>query len=225
MAKEITLELVLFGISCLILLGYHFFVWRPARRDPERSAPALHDRVRLAWVRNVMQATSKDILAVQTLRNSVMAASFMASTVALAITGTLTLSSEADKLAVTFHRMHGLATASALLPLKVFLLMGVLFASFLYFSLAIRLFNHTGYLVTLPMHEETAGPAQANVSPEMVGGYLNRAGRYYGSGLRCFYLSLPLVAWLFDVYFMLVATLALLILRRELDRWDDEGES
>ncbi|MCK7492900.1 MAG: DUF599 domain-containing protein [Comamonadaceae bacterium] len=54
----------------------------------------------------IMSSGSKDVLAVQTLRNSVMAASFMASTAVLLIMGTLTVGSDVDKISKAWHALN-----------------------------------------------------------------------------------------------------------------------
>lgn len=202
------IELGLLAASVLLLLVYRSLHARRARLDPQTSARSVHDRTRNDWVALMNTGIDKGILAVQTLRNSVMAASFMASTSALAIAGTLGFASEADKLAAVWHQAHGLPMASALFPLKIFLLLGALFVAFLQFSLAIRLFNHAAYAIVLPD------------SAEATSRYLNKAGRMYGDGLRVFYMAFPVVAWLFDASMMLAATAGVLWIRWHLDTVD-----
>ena len=206
--NQLGIELALLAASAALLMVYRSLQARRARLDPSVSARAVHDRIRTDWAALMNTGVDKGILAVQTLRNSVMAASFMASTSALAIAGTLGFASEADKLAAAWHHEHGIAMASALFPLKIFLLLGALFVAFLQFSLSIRLYNHAAYTIVLP---DTA---------EGVSRYLNRAGRLYGDGLRVFYMAFPVVAWLFDATMMLAATAGVLWIRWQLDTAD-----
>lgn len=206
--NQVTIELALLAASVVLLLIYRVLHARRARLDPTISTRTVHDRIRSDWAALMNTGVDKGILAVQTLRNSVMAASFMASTSALAIAGTLGFASEADKLAGAWHREHAIAMASALFPLKIFLLLGALFVAFLQFSLAIRLYNHASYAIVLP--DASEGVAR----------YLNRAGRLYGDGLRVFYMAFPVVAWLFDASMMLAATAGVLWIRWHLDTAD-----
>ena len=90
------LEIALLAASVVLLLIYRMLHARRARLDPTTSTRAVHDRIRNDWVAAMSGNPDKGILAVQTLRNSVMAASFMASTSALALAGTLGFASEAD---------------------------------------------------------------------------------------------------------------------------------
>lgn len=206
--SQASIEIALLAASVLLLLVYRILHARRARLDPMTSTRAVHDRIRSDWVAAMTGGADKGILAVQTLRNSVMAASFMASTSALALAGTLGFASEADRLAATWHREHAIAMASALFPLKVFLLLGAFFVAFLLFSLSIRLYNHTSYAIALRGGEEA------------VARYLNRAGRLYGDGLRVFYMAFPVVAWLFDATMLLAATAGVLWIRWHLDTAD-----
>ena len=206
--SQATFELAVLAICVGMLAIYRVMQTRRARLDPSISTRAVHDRIRGDWVALMNASVDRGILAVQTLRNSVMAASFMASTSALALAGTLGFASEADKLSAVWHRDHAISMATALFPLKVFLLLGAFFGSFLLFSLSVRLYNHAGYAIVLP------GNAEA------VARYINRGGRLYGDGLRVFYMAFPVVAWLFDSTMMLAATAGVLWIRWHLDTAD-----
>lgn len=206
--NQASVEIALLFVAVGLLMVYRFFHARRIRLDPTTSTRAMHDRMRSEWVATMNSSLNNGILAVQTLRNSVMAASFMASTSALALAGSLGFASEADKLSAAWHRDHAIAMATALFPLKVFLLLAAFFGAFLLFSLSIRLYNHASYAITLP----GAGEAVAR--------YINRAGRLYGDGLRVFYMAFPAVAWLFDATMMLAATAGVLWIRWHLDTAD-----
>ena len=84
-----------FSASALLIAGYYVFLWSRARRDPHYTIHGVNATARTLWVHDVMAHRNKDVMAVQTLRNYVMAASFMASTSVLLILGTLTLSTQA----------------------------------------------------------------------------------------------------------------------------------
>ena len=78
-------DLVPFIIAVALLLARH--VWVQFRSDESRETLAL----RGAWVARIMRAPGFEILAVQTLRNSIMAASVMASTSAVGLMGVVSL--------------------------------------------------------------------------------------------------------------------------------------
>src|SRR5688572_27121031 len=77
--------------TVLMVGGYHLFMRRRLKQDPLYTVQAINALARTAWVEHVMKSGDRDILAVQTLRNSTMAATFLASTAALLVIGTLTL--------------------------------------------------------------------------------------------------------------------------------------
>ena len=92
-----------FAVSCLLVLIYYLCLGRRSRRQPNSSVYALNVRVREQWIDMVMRKGNMEILAVQTLRNSVMAANFMASTSILLIIGTLSISEKIGQWALHWH--------------------------------------------------------------------------------------------------------------------------
>jgi len=206
-------DLVVFALSAALLFGYHAFLRAKLRRNPTYTVQAVNSLARAAWVETVM-AERRDVLAVQTLRNSTMAASFLASTAVLLILGVLTLSAQGDKLGETWHALNVFGTREPSLWLAKLLLMTAdLFVAFFSFAMAIRVYNHVGYLINTPHTLE-----QPVVSPAHVADFLNRGGRYYSIGQRAFYYLVPLVFWLFGPHFMLLATCGLIAVLYHVDR-------
>lgn len=178
--------------------------WR-VRRDPSSSALYGMNAARAAWVQGVMNE-KRDLLAVQTLRNSTMVSSFMASTAILLIIGVLTLSAQGDKLSGTWHALNVLGIFSAELWLfKLFLILFDLLFAFFAFCLSIRHYHHIGYQINVPesLRQECTSPAH-------VAADLNRAAILYRLGMRAYYFTVPLLLWLFGPVW-LVATTALVI--------------
>jgi len=62
-----------------IVTAYHLHLFIRVRRNPMGTAIGITAYARRLWVKEVMQK-KRDILAIQTLRNQVMAATFLAST-------------------------------------------------------------------------------------------------------------------------------------------------
>lgn len=194
-------DILALAASIGILALYHGYLAFRVRRNPAFTLQSVTVLARTAWVRTVM-AEGRDILAVQTLRNSTMAATFLASTSVLLAVGVLTLSGQGDKLGLTWHALNpGSHADPGLWELKLILLLLDLFVAFFAFSLSIRVFNHVGYMINVPQ-----ALGYKAVSPDKVAAHLNRAGRLYGIGMRAYYLMVPLVLWLFGPYFMLGAT-------------------
>jgi uncharacterized membrane protein len=154
----------------------------------------------------IMTNDNMNILAIQTLRNSVMAAYFMASTSILLIIGTLNISEKIGQWALDWHP-HGLAQhfSAELWQLKLCLLLLDFSIAFYCFSMAIRFFNHVGYMINLPVDASSDNGLYKKTCA-----YLNRAGRYYTYGTRAFFFGLPIILWFFGPYFLVFATLRLI---------------
>ena len=80
------------GASLIAFAGYEFYLRKTGSTAPMKTARSAHATIRRQWIKSVMGRPGAEILVIQTLRNSVMAGSFMASTAVLALSGTLTLS-------------------------------------------------------------------------------------------------------------------------------------
>ena len=202
------------GASFVLLAGYHLFLRIRLKSDPLFTIQAVNATARAAWVETVMSAGNKDVLAVQTLRNSIMGATFLSSTAVLLIIGTLTLSGQGENLTSTWHTLNMFGAARAELWLtKLLALLLDLFVAFFSFAVAIRLFNHVGYMINVP-----ATLNHKALSPQHVALHLNRAGACYALGMRAYYIAVPLVFWLFGPHFMLISTLLLIPILYYLDR-------
>jgi len=198
--------------SASLIIAYHLFIRSKVKKDPAYTVQAINIIARTAWVETIMNER-RDILAVQTLRNSTMAATFLASTSVLMIIGILTLS-EGGKLESTWHVLNIVgATPPELWLIKLICLLLDMFVAFFSFSMSIRVFNHVGYMVNVPLALN-----HKMISPAHVATHLNRAGKFYSIGMRAYYFIVPLVFWLFGPHFMFVATIGLLIVLYRIDR-------
>ena len=202
-----------FIISVALVGLYQAYIrWR-LRRDPLHTVHAVNVIARHAWVDMVMSREGHGILAVQTLRNSVMASSFMASTAILLMVGTLTMGAGADHPGSLWHTLNVAgATDQAMVTWKLLLLLVDFFVAFFCFCIAVRFFSHVGYIVSLADRKSSA------ITPALVTAYLDRAGLFYLLGLRCFFYSVPLVLWAFGPQFMIVGTIILVGALYTLDR-------
>lgn len=203
-----------FLLSCLLILLYYLYLCRRTRRAPDSSIHALNARIRELWVHRVMSKGGMEILAIQTLRNSVMAANFMASTAVLLIIGALNLSEEIGTWTLQWHSgFLADVESSQLWKVKLGLLLLDFSIAFYCFAMAIRFFNHVGYMINL---SDDASTGDSLYQQTCV--YLNRAGTYYMLGIRTFFFSLPIILWFFGPCFLLLATLVLILGLAMLDR-------
>ncbi len=207
-------DLFSFTTTIVLLSIYHLYLRHKVRKDPTYTIQAVNIIARTAWVETLMAPGKPDVIAIQTLRNSTMAATFLASTAVLLIIGVLTLSGQGDKLSSTWHALNAYgAKHSELFLAKLIILLLDLFVAFFSFAMSIRVFNHVGYMINVPLSLN-----HKFITPQHVALHLNSAGRYYSLGMRAYYFSVPLVFWLFGPHFMLLATFILIPVLYKLDR-------
>lgn len=213
MWTDVKVDVLMLAASLALICAYHLFLLAMLRRNPNYTFQAVMARSRAAWTHAVMEG-GKDILAVQTLRNSTMAATFLASTAIFLITGVLTLSTQGDKLADTWHALNaGGSVGSQVWMMKILAILVDLFAAFFGFTMSIRYFHHVGYMVNVPLTSRHGA-----IPPALVIKQLDRAGRFYWVGMRAYFLLAPLVLWLFGPQLMLVGAAFLVVVLYRLDR-------
>lgn len=199
--------------SALILAGYQLFLSIKLRADPRYTIQALNIEVRTAWVEQIISRRD-GILAVQTLRNSTMIATFLASTAMLLIVGVLTLSEQGDKLGSAWHSLSLFGSRDPEWWIfKLLLLLVDLFFAFFAFAVSIRIYNHVGYMINVPVTGESPAVTVAHVAS-----HLNRAGHFYGMGMRAYFYLVPCVFWLFGPLLMLISAAGLVAVLYNLDR-------
>ncbi len=196
-------------ISVLLIGGYELRLWVTERSNPQSTARAAHAALREEWVRALSGQSGSEIVAVQTLRNSLMSATISASTAALALVGTLSLTVPGASQGLG---LFGITRLSPALVLELMLL-ATLFASFVCSATAMRYFSHAGFVMSLPV----ASPQREARLPTAID-YVRRAGSLYGWGLRSFFLVAPIIAGLVNAFAMPLASLALVLVLRALDR-------
>lgn len=207
-------EALALSISIILVLSYYLFLFRQGRRSAEGTIHGLNARARLLWVRHVMGNEAKDLMAVQTLRNMVMAATFKATSALVLIVGTLSLVGEAEVRTKTWQVLSLVgAPAREWWLVKILCLLLVLIAAFFAFAMVIRQLNHVMFMVSLPK-----SVAQGVYAPDRVAQHLNQAGIYYTIGMRAFFVTIPLAFWLFGPWFLVAATLGLIVVLYIIDK-------
>lgn len=192
------------GATVALLLLYEAGSAWAQWRYPEHLARSAHASLREAWFAAISQTRGTEILAVQTLRNSLMSATMTASTAALGLVATLTLA---------VPSLHDGGTAlSPRLALEL-VLVALLFASLVASAMAVRYFNHTGFICGMP----TDSPAREQWAAAGTA-YVRRAGLLYSWGLRQLVLVAPIMAALLHPLAGPPAALAVIAVLITLDR-------
>ena len=206
------IEPIFVVVSLVSIAAYHLYLIHKVRNQPLTTAVGITNHVRQKWAKNVM-AEHRDILAIQTLRNQVMAATFLASTAILISLGLLGAAFRPGLFSDISQALNLTgARNETLWMLKLMLLAILFFSAFFNFTLSIRYYNHAGFMINL------AEPADSIVSADSVAEVLNQGALHYTLGMRGYYLSIPMVLWLFGPLWMLIGTIALLGVLYRLDR-------
>ncbi|CAA0813086.1 Protein of unknown function- DUF599 [Striga hermonthica] len=199
MGKDI-LDYVLVPAGLAVMIAYHLWLLRQIIRRPSTTVLGVNAVNRRLWVRAMMEDTAKNgVLAVQTLRNNIMASTLLA-------TMSITLSSVMAVLmsggggphfptSGNNNKKHGFS-------IKFFSIQVCFLFAFLMHVQSIRYYSHASMLINVPSDIGTGkgvvGPGfEDRVTVEYVCGTVNRGSYFWSLGLRAFYFSFPLFLWIF----------------------------
>jgi len=213
--RMLGVELLALALSAAMVGAYYLYLRARVRRDPNYSIHAVNEAARRMWVEHVMANPSRDVMAVQTLRNFIMFGVLMVSTATLLVIGTLTLLGQADNIARIWHASHLGPPSAELWSIKVMCLLADFLVAFFAFLMSIRLANHVLFMMNVPREAREGIEA---LSPEAVARRLNRAGTMVAVGIRSLLVAVPLVFWLFGPAFLVISTIGLLVVLFRLDR-------
>jgi uncharacterized membrane protein len=214
--QEFGPDLIAFSVSALLVAAYYIFLRAKVKRNPTYTIHGVNEIARRLWVANIVANPSKDIMAVQTLRNFIMGASLMATTATFLMVGTLTLSGQAENISRSWHVLNVVGThAAELWIIKVMCLLLDFIVAFFAFAMAVRLINHVVFMLNILERD-----SHHALSPAGVARRLNRAGNMFAIGMRAFFFAVPLVFWLFGPILLVVATVGLVFALHRLDRID-----
>ena len=203
-------------VTVAVLLAYEASLAVAQRRRPTRMARTVHANLRQDWFEAISAQKGSEVLAVQTLRNALMSASVTASTAAIGLMGTVTLA------VPSLHANFGEA-AAALPPFTPRLamelvLLALLFASLVCSVMAVRYYNHAGFIGGMPVESE----ARKHWTPAGTA-YVRKAGVLYGWGLRQLVLLAPVVAFILHPVAGPIAALVVCGVLFSLDRFFPES--
>ncbi|VFQ72594.1 unnamed protein product [Cuscuta campestris] len=222
MEKQI-LDYVLVPLGLLAMVAYHLWLLAQIRNNPNRTVIGVNAINRRLWVRAMMEDVSKNgVLAVQTLRNNIMASTLLASTAIM-------LSS---LIAVLMTGVNGERSMRLLLGdqselascVKFFSILVCFLVAFLFNVQSIRYYSHASFLINVPCRRKMAAEAGRDspcgtfvLTAEYVGRTVNRGSYFWSLGLRAFYFSFPLFLWIFGPIPMFVCCMVMVCMLYFLD--------
>jgi len=209
---------VLYGSALIIYLAYHVYLYMRIKRTPLKTASGQVWVSRKRWC-EVMMEGRMIIEAVQTVRNSIMSTSVLATT-------SLALSSVVVALVAASGSDFSL-DESTLLKAPAINNGWRFFAVILFFSSAffcymqsIRAGNHGSFLLAIPILKDCNSKTYS-VTPAYVAKVLNRGAMFFTIGTRFFYVAFLSVLWLWGPIPPLCAVLILVPILYFLDRYPD----
>lgn len=198
--------------SFLLLFFYHLGLLALKRRFPEKTIYARNAESRSAWVREMMK-NGRDIVAVQTLRNWTMSASFLASSailIALALLNIVLTTDHRPDTTMQVFNLTGVSSES-FHQIKLLILSVDFFFAFFNFTMSIRYYNHVGFMINTPHGSDSAAHTQ-------VVKVLHYGAAHYTLGMRGYYLSVPLALWIFGPGWLLAGTVIIIATLCYVDR-------
>jgi uncharacterized membrane protein len=203
---------VVFGLATFVVLTiYHLYWLYQIRKAPLMTYKGITTHLRRMWVESIMKE-KRDILSVQTLRNWIMAASFLASTAMLIGLGLLSFLFKPEHITeIPFNFDLIFSKMKALFLAKLMLLMIHFFFAFFSFTLSIRYLNQVNFLINVPYDCDPL------LTPEFIAHTLDLGMNHYTLGMRAFYLSVVVTLWLFGPVWMFMGSLILVYILYKLD--------
>ncbi|KAL1552621.1 hypothetical protein AAHA92_13395 [Salvia divinorum] len=212
--KKSYLDVILVPLGFMICMGYHVWLWHKVRTQPLSTIFGTNARARRFWVAAIMKDNDKkNILAVQTLRNSIMGSTLMATTSILLCSGLAAVLSSTysikKPLNDTIYGAHG----EFMVSLKYTTLLLLFLFSFICHSLCIRFTNQVNFLINCPDDEDNSGI----VTPAYVAELLERGLALNAVGNRLFYAALPLMLWIFGPLLVFLCSVTMVLVLYNLD--------
>eukprot|EP01018_Ginkgo_biloba_P025990 Gb_09350 [translate_table: standard] len=206
------LDYAMVPAGLLLLSAYHAWLLYRIIKYPTTTVVGINAINREVWVETMMEDGIKNgVLAVQTLRNNIMASTLLASTA-------ITLSSI---IGVLVSSTTGSGAAAALIygdqsrigsSIKYFTILVCFLIAFVCNVQSIRYYSHVSFLINVPIGKHVPGHSSSYVTRAV-----NRGSYFWSLGLRSFYFSFPLFLWIFGPIPMFVCCCILVSLLYFLD--------
>ncbi|KDP35159.1 hypothetical protein JCGZ_10693 [Jatropha curcas] len=190
--EEEDLDYVLVPVGLLVMGIYHIWLLFTIIKSPSRTVIGINAESRHQWVLAIMSDPLKNgVLAVQTIRNNIMASTLLATT-AITLTSLISVfvSSTSSSGNTASKLVYGNKT-SIVSSIKYFSILLCFLVAFLCNVQSIRYYAHVSFLATVPT---SVGKKEAI---EYAARNLNRGSLFWSLGLRAFYVSFPLFLWTF----------------------------
>ncbi|KAF5731322.1 hypothetical protein HS088_TW19G00930 [Tripterygium wilfordii] len=209
-------DFFLVPLGLLMMVGYHAWLLYRIMKHPRKTVIGVNAINRRFWVRGMMEDVSKNgVLAVQTLRNNIMASTVLASTAIMlsSLIAVLMTSSSGNRSAwLVFGNRNDVSFS-----IKFFSILVCFLVAFLLNVQSIRYYSHASILINVPFKKMSPDRHHHYLTTEYVAGTVNRGSYFWSLGLRAFYFSFPLFFWIFGPIFMFLCCFVLVFMLYFLD--------
>ena len=210
------LDWTAFALFVIIVFSYRTFLAWMLKNKKKKLVLGKLQIYRNAWI-IAHSKESSNLVVVQTLRNTIMSASFLASTAIILIMGVFSLLSF-----ISGHQHSDVvtgifATSDPVVEMwRVLLIIITLIYTFINFTWYIRDMNYIGFILNIP--KEELDFIEGRDSTEMLSNRFLKAGLRFSMGMRGYYFLMPLFLWLIHPLFMIVSILlvVVILLKRDL---------
>lgn len=210
--RKCYLDVILVPLAMLISIGYHVWLWHKVRTQPHTTIVGINASGRRNWVNAMMKDNEKkNILAVQSLRNTIMGATLMATTSILLCSGLAAVISSTYSVKKPLNDAIYGAHGEFMVALKYVSLLTIFLFSFFCHSLSIRFINQVNILINTPQDPMSL------VTPEYILEILEKGFILNAVGNRLFYAGLPLLLWIFGPVMVFLCSLAMVPVLYNLD--------
>ncbi|KAL7139478.1 hypothetical protein ABFS83_09G054000 [Erythranthe nasuta] len=208
--EEKQVDLVLVPLGMGMLLCYHFWLLFTIARNPTRTVIGLNAESRRKWIFSLMADPLKNgVLAVQTIRNNIMASTLLA-TAAITLSSLISVYVSNKSSSPSSGFVYG-NKSQLMSSVKLFAILVCFLVAFLCNVQSIRYYAHVSFLATVPEYRDR------KEAIEYVARHLNRGSYFWSLGLRAFYLSFPLFLWVFGPIPMFVCCFTMIFVLYFLD--------
>ena len=211
-------EPILIGITLVIFIAYHVYLARMIRKHPLKTAAGQVWLSKRRWCHVIMDPSHDYLIeGVQTVRNTLMATSVLAST-SLALSSVVVAFLAAGLVDLGIGEGFWMRAPAITDAYRFFVIILFFGCAFVCYMQSIRSVNHSGYLLAIPI---IPGVDEYAVTPDYVAKVLNRGAMFYTIGTRFFYLALLGVLWFFGPFPPLISCIILVASLYFLDRYPD----
>ncbi|CAO2823928.1 unnamed protein product [Amaranthus hypochondriacus] len=197
------LDIILVPLSLFLSVGYHAFLWHNFNNNPSIITLGIITLKRREWFHGIKQGDDKkEVLAVQSLRNSLMETILTATITMLINIGLAALANNAYKATNLLGSTPFFGSQSGrIIVLKFGSASVFLLTSFLCSSIAIGYLVDANYLINASGEMLSRGHTKRVLERGFIMGIV-------GSRMLC--ISLPLLMWLIGPVFVLISSLVMI---------------